>query len=43
MRVTLARAVHWFVENGYCKPRFARRIREHGVLERVTAGLSAEA
>ena len=42
MQVTLARAVHWFVENGYCKPRFARRIRAHGVLERVTSDLPVE-
>jgi len=43
MRVTLARAVEWFVENGYCKPRFARRIREHGVLEGVASASPAEA
>jgi len=43
MQLTLARAVHWFVENGYCKPRFARRIRAHGALERVAAGSPVEA
>ena len=43
MSLTLARAVHWFVENGYCKPRFARRIRAHGALERAAHGLHVEA
>ena len=43
MPLTLARAVHWFVENDYCKPRFARRIRAHGVLEQAIHGLHVEA
>jgi dihydroflavonol-4-reductase len=32
-RVALAKATHWFVENGYCKERYRRRILEHGALE----------
>lgn len=32
-RLALARAAHWFVENGYCAERRARRIRAHGALE----------
>jgi len=32
-RSALARAAWWFVENGYCDERNARRIREHGALE----------
>jgi len=38
-RVTLAKAVRWFVENGACDERTARRVREHGALAAV---LSAE-
>jgi dihydroflavonol-4-reductase len=34
-RVALAKATRWFVDNGYCKERFARRIRAHGGLERA--------
>ena len=32
-RLALARAAHWYVENGYCAERRARRIRAHGALE----------
>jgi dihydroflavonol-4-reductase len=32
-RLALARAAHWFVENGYCAERYARRIRAHGALD----------
>jgi dihydroflavonol-4-reductase len=32
-RVALARAAHWFVENGYCSERRARSIRAHGALD----------
>ncbi len=32
---SIRRALDWFVENGYCKERYARRIRAHGGLERV--------
>jgi hypothetical protein len=32
-RLALARAAHWFVENGYCTERRARRIRARGALE----------
>jgi dihydroflavonol-4-reductase len=32
-RVALAKATHWFVENGYCAERYRRRILEHGALE----------
>ncbi len=38
-RVAAARAVRWFVAEGYCKPRFARRIEAHGVLEAVDSAL----
>jgi dihydroflavonol-4-reductase len=37
-RVALAKATRWFVDNGYCKERFARRIRAHGVLEQAVSG-----
>jgi dihydroflavonol-4-reductase len=37
-RLALAKAAHWFVENGYCAERYARRIRAHGGL---AAALSA--
>lgn len=36
-RVALAKATRWFVDNGYCKERFVRRIRAHGVLEQIDA------
>ncbi len=32
-RLALARAAHWYVENGYCAERYARRIRAHGGLD----------
>jgi dihydroflavonol-4-reductase len=32
-RLALARAAHWYVENGYCAERCARRIRAHGGLD----------
>jgi dihydroflavonol-4-reductase len=31
-RLALAKAAHWFLENGYCAERYARRIRAHGGL-----------
>lgn len=31
-RVTLAKATQWFVQNGYCKARYRRRIEAHGAL-----------
>jgi dihydroflavonol-4-reductase len=31
-RLALARAASWFIENGFCNERNARRIRDHGVL-----------
>lgn len=34
-RVALAKATLWFLENGYCKERFHRRIEAHGCLRRV--------
>ena len=37
-RLALAKAAHWFVENGYCTERYARRIRAYGALD---AALSA--
>ena len=33
-RLALAKAARWFVENGYCKERYERRIRAHGGLFR---------
>jgi hypothetical protein len=33
-RLALAKAARWFVENGYCKERYERRIRAHGALFR---------
>lgn len=40
-RVTLARAVRWFVESGVCDDARARRIREHGVIDAVLAAEEA--
>ena len=37
-RVALAKATLWFVENGYCKERFRRRIEAHGGLRRALEG-----
>ena len=34
-RLTLARATRWFIENGYCSPNRAQRIRAHGALDEV--------
>jgi dihydroflavonol-4-reductase len=39
-RLALARAASWFIENGYCNERNARRIREHGGLEAVLADVA---
>ena len=36
-RVALTKAARWFVENGYCKKRYERRIRAHGALFREPA------
>jgi len=36
--VALAKATLWFVENGYCKERFRRRIEAHGGLWRALDG-----
>ena len=36
--VALAKATLWFVENGYCKERFRRRIEAHGGLRRALEG-----
>jgi dihydroflavonol-4-reductase len=38
VRLALARAAHWFVENGYCAERHARRIRAHGGLDAALSG-----
>jgi len=37
-RVAIAKAALWFLENGYCKDRFRRRIEAHGGLRRVVEG-----
>lgn len=34
-RVAIAKAAVWFVENGYCKERYRRRIEAHGGLRRA--------
>ena len=34
-RVAIAKAAIWFVENGYCKERYRRRIEAHGGLRRA--------
>jgi dihydroflavonol-4-reductase len=34
-RVAIAKAAIWFVENGYCKERYRRRIEAHGGLRRT--------
>ncbi len=36
-RTALAKATHWFVENGYCKERYRRRIEAHGALRSALA------
>jgi dihydroflavonol-4-reductase len=37
-RVAIAKAALWFVENGYCKERYRRRIEAQGGLRRAVAG-----
>jgi dihydroflavonol-4-reductase len=37
-RVAIAKAAVWFVENGYCKPRYRRRVEAHGGLRRAIEG-----
>jgi dihydroflavonol-4-reductase len=37
-RVAIAKAAVWFVENGYCKERYRRRIEAHGGLRRAIGG-----
>jgi dihydroflavonol-4-reductase len=34
-RVAIAKATLWFLENGYCKERYRRRIEAHGALRRA--------
>jgi dihydroflavonol-4-reductase len=34
-RVAIAKAAIWFVDNGYCKDRYRRRIEAHGGLRRA--------
>ena len=34
-RVAIAKAAVWFVDNGYCKERYRRRIEAHGCLRRA--------
>jgi dihydroflavonol-4-reductase len=36
--VALAKATLWFVENGYCKERFRRKIEAHGGLRKALEG-----
>jgi dihydroflavonol-4-reductase len=37
-RVAIAKAAIWFVENGYCKERYRRRVEAHGGLRRAVEG-----
>ncbi len=37
-RVAIAKAAIWFVDNGYCKERYRRRIEAHGGLRRAIEG-----
>jgi dihydroflavonol-4-reductase len=39
-RLALAKAISWFIENGYCNERNARRVRDHGALDQLFSGRS---